>query len=339
VGAAPDADLWDFCGVPEGVVLLHNWLVWIVRLPGVMMWGGAPVVDSASALAAPGPMVLLEQALADLDAAILFSADAQAPSHTVVTVHGMEDPRASGALGRYLVGALAGAVDIDASLCEALLAHGTDRRAELASTVEGIIGKTNVFDTPDAQLFRDTRRNAWIGEGIGHALLMLAARHETSFIQGRLRTLSAVHPTPTRQGLDSVSTYVSQGVLAVGIGESKATCSYGSEQLTEAAKLFAQVDEGVYGPDLRAELAAFRRFLPDELAIQVSDSLWSQNRCYLPMLVHQDEFNVMARRPTLAGLAPPIERRRLIVLRLTAFHAFFDAVADAMRAAVPEVVC
>lgn len=85
------------------------------------------MVDSASALAAQGPMVLLEQALGDLDAAISFPAEAQAPGHTVVLVHGVEDHRVPGALGRYLVGALAGAVDIDASLSEDLLARGADR--------------------------------------------------------------------------------------------------------------------------------------------------------------------------------------------------------------------
>jgi hypothetical protein len=56
------------------------------------------------------------------------------------------------------------------------------------------------------------------------------------------------------------------------------------------------------------------------------------------MIVHQDEFDSMTRRPTLARLAPPIERRRVIIARLEEFHPFFDAVADAMRAAVPEVV-
>jgi hypothetical protein len=126
--------------------------------------------EVTTTLPAQGPMALLGQALADLDAAISFSADAQAPSHTVVTVHGLEDPRVPAALGRYLVGALAGAVDIDASLCGDLLAHGADRSAELASTVEGIIGKTNIFETPEAEVFRDTRRNGWIGEGVGHAL-------------------------------------------------------------------------------------------------------------------------------------------------------------------------
>ena len=296
------------------------------------------MVDSVSALSAQGPIALLEQALADLDAAISFSDDEQALSHTVVLVRGVEDPRVPRALGRYLVGALGGAVDIDASLSEDLLARGADRRLELASSVESIIGNTNVFDTVAAQTFRDTRRNAWIGEGVGHALLMLAARRDTSFIEGRLQTLTEVHQSPTRQGLDSVSTYVSGGALVVAIGESKATRSHASDQLTEAAELFEQVDEGVYGPDLRARLAAFRRVLPSDLAAQVSDALWSQSRCYLPMLVHQDEFHVMARRPKLAGLAPPIDKRRVIVARLTEFHKFFDDVADAMRAAVAEVV-
>jgi hypothetical protein len=169
------------------------------------------VVESASphVLAAEAPMVLLESALADLDAVISFSADVTAPSHTAVIVDGLDDPCVPGALGRYLVGALAGAVDIDASLCEDLLAHGADRRAEITSSVIGIIAETNVFSTAEAEVFRDTRRNAWIGEGVGHALLMLAARHETSFVRGRVCTLSEVHQSPTRQGLDSVSTYVS----------------------------------------------------------------------------------------------------------------------------------
>jgi hypothetical protein len=283
-------------------------------------------------------MAILEGALADLDVKISLSVGAPASSHTVIIVDGLDDPSVPTAMGRYLVGALAGAVDIDARLCEDLLARGADRRAEISSTVIGIIGETNIFGTPEAELFRDTRRNAWIGEGVGHALLMLAARHESLLVEGQVYTLTEVHQSPTRQGLDSVSTYVNSGVLAVAIGESKATCSNGSAQLGDAAGMFAQVDKGVYGPDLRARLAAFRHFLPSELATQISDSLWSDNGCYLPMIVHQDEFDPTTRRPTLDRLAPPIERRRVVIARLREFYAFFDAIADAMRAAIPDVV-
>lgn len=283
------------------------------------------------------PLALLEAALADLDAAVSFST-AIAPSHTVVVVDGLDDLRVPIALGRYLVGALAGAVDVDARLCADLLAQGADRRAEITATVLSIIGSTNVFDTSAAEMFRDTRRNAWIGEGVGHALLMLAAKEDSSIVNGRVCTVSEVHQSPTRQGLDSVSAYVKGGALGVAIGESKATCSGGSTQLGEAARMFTYVDDGVYGPDLRARLAAFRGFLPPELAAQVSDSLWTDNGCYLPMIVHQDAFDAMTNRPSLSRLAPPIERRRVVIMQLNDFQAFFDGVADAMRAAVPEVV-
>lgn len=284
------------------------------------------------------PIALLKSALADLDNAVVFEPGLVGTSHTVVTVDGLENPEVPVALGRYLVGALAGAVDLDARLSSLLLARGADRRAETARTVVDIIGKSNIFISDSEKHFRDTRRKAWIGEGVGHALLMLSALRKTSCVDGQVLTLSEVHPSPTRQGLDSVSTYVRDDVLAVAIGESKTTCSDGSRQLGEAAGLFSQVDQGVYGPDLRASLASFRRALPDALAIQVSESIWSENGCYLPMIVHQDEFDAHGHRPALARLFPPLDRRRVIVVQLSAFHDFFDAVADAMRAAVEEVV-
>lgn len=295
-----------------------------------------PAIDPASQI--DTPMILLEQAILDLDHALDFAAGALASSHTVVVVTGFEKPEVPVALGRYLVGALAGAVDIDAQLCEDLLARGADRAAELSRTVIDLIGRSNRFRTISQKSFRDSRRNAWIGEGVGHAMLAVTARRETSSVDGLVCTLSGVHPSPTRQGLDSVSTYVRSGVLAVGIGESKTTHSDASRHLGEAAGLFAQVDEGVYGPDLRYELAAFRRALPPDLASQVSDALWSTNGCYMPMIVHQEEFDHMGHRPTLARLVPPVERRRVIIVRFEEFHRFFDGVADAMRAAVEEIV-
>src|SRR6266536_2006376 len=63
------------------------------------------------------PVTLLENALVELDATISFCPGQPAPSHTVVIVEGMDNPSVPTAMGRYLVGALAGAVDIDARLC------------------------------------------------------------------------------------------------------------------------------------------------------------------------------------------------------------------------------
>lgn len=284
------------------------------------------------------PMDLLSEALDELASRVRFSPGVAASSHMVVTVTGLEEPGVPVALGRYLVGALAGAVGLDARLAEQLLARGVDRQAELRRTVVALVGETNTFDTEEAKQFRDTRRNAWIGEGVGHALLTVSAMKETACLDGQVHALTAVHPTTTRQGLDSVSAYVQAGVLGVAIGESKSTCSRAGENLGDAIGLFVQIERGEYQQDLRRELSAFRHVLSAELASQLRDSLWSDNASYLLMIVHQDAYDFMRHRPTLAKLSQPTPRRRVIVVRLARFYAFFDAVAGAMRAGVSQVV-
>lgn len=284
------------------------------------------------------PIDLLSEALDMLAAVVRFSPGFATTSHTVVTVTGLEAPAVPVALGRYLIGALAGAVGLDARLSEQLLARGVNRQEELRRSVAALIGATNAFPTDRDRQFRDTRRNAWIGEGVGHALLTLSAMKETSCLDGQVCGLTAVHPTATRQGLDSVSAYVQAGVLGIAIGESKATCSHAHKNLGDAIGLFLQIEQGEYQQDLRRELSAFRHVLPPELAGQLRDSLWTDNASYLPMIVHQDPYDFINHRPNLAKLAQPLRRRRVIVVRLDRFHAFFNAVADAMRAAVPEVV-
>jgi hypothetical protein len=281
---------------------------------------------------------LLGKALDQLEKSVVFHDASLVASHTVVKVSGLDSVGVPVALGRYLVGALAGAVGLDARLFEDLLAQGADRREEVRRTVSSLIGDNNVFASPVEILMRDTRRNAWIGEGVGHALLTLSARKVTSCVDGQVCTLTEIHQTPNRQGLDSVSTYVQNNVLGVGIGESKATRSEASDNLTDAAGLFVEVEQGIHGPDLRARLAAFRYMLDDSLKAQVKDSLWTDNASYLPIVVFQDDFDAAARRPKLAKLKQPAARRRVIVVQLPDFYGFFDKVADAMRAAVDEVI-
>lgn len=281
---------------------------------------------------------LLTAALDEIERCVVFHPGNTASSHTVVLVSGLDAVDVPVAMGRYLVGTLAGAVGIDAQLSEDLLARGVDRREEIRRTVTSLIGNDNVFVTKAQRQVRDTRRNAWIGEGVGHALLMVSARRETSCVDGRMCTLSEMHQTVTRQGLDSVGTYVQNGVLGVSIGESKSTESNAGTNLGEALNLFAEVEEGIHGPDLRARLSAFRYVLEPGLKEQVKDSLWSDNASYLPIIVYQDDYDFTTARPKFDRMRTPLERRRVIVVQLPNFHAFFDAVADAMRAAVDEVV-
>ncbi|BEL01836.1 hypothetical protein Q0Z83_000270 [Actinoplanes sichuanensis] len=281
---------------------------------------------------------LLTAAVDDLEKCVVFNPGVAAASHTVVTITGVDSAAVPAALGRYLVGALSGAIQLDAQLSQDMLAEGVDRREEISRTVESLIGSHNLFATKTQRLFRDTRRNAWIGEGVAHALLALSARRETSCVDGQVCALSEIHETPNRQGLDSVSTYVQGGILGVAIGESKSTASNVNANLGSAADLFIDVEKGVHGPDLRSRLMAFRPILAPGLKEQVKDSLWSENASYLPIIVYQDAGDFTATRAKFNQLKTPLQRRRLIVVELTDFHRFFDAVADAMRHAVPEVV-
>jgi hypothetical protein len=171
-----------------------------------------------------------------------------------------------------------------------------------------------------------------------HALLVVRARTETCCLEGPVRALTPPHELPTQQGFDAVAIYADGVLPVVAIGESKASRDGGRTQLGEAAKIFAQVDDGGYGPHLRSALLSLRRVLPPELKSQVSDALWREHRCYLPVILHEAPFDPVANRKALGRLVPPVERRRLLALQLKDFHGFFDAIADAMRAAVPEVV-
>jgi hypothetical protein len=284
------------------------------------------------------PLEVIEGALVQLEGAITLRELDGAESHTAIAAEGMDDPAVPIALGRYLVGALAGAVDLDARLSEALLARGVDAQTELAATVRALVRDTNDCRGASDELFRDTRRNAWIAEGLAHALLVVRARADTASLAGPVHALTQPHQIPTQQGLDTVAIYVDDQGPVVAIGESKASRGDGTGQVTDAARIFAAIDNGDYGPHLRAALLSLRRVLPDHLVPQVSDALWREHRCYLPIIVFGTEFDPLAERQVLARLEPPPTRRRLIALRLANFHDFFDAVADSMRAAVVEVV-
>lgn len=281
---------------------------------------------------------VIDDALVDLEGAITLQELGEPASHIAIVAQGMDDPVVPTALGRYLVGALAGAVDLDARLSEALLARGVDAQAELAATVRALVRETNACLDASDERFRDTRRNAWIAEGLAHALLVVRARADTASLAGPVHALTQPHQIPTQQGLDTVAIYVDDRGPVVAIGESKASRADGSGQVTDAASIFAAIDNGDYGPHLRAALLSLRRVLPDNLASQVSNALWREHRCYLPVVVFETPFDPQASRQVLARLEPPAARRRLIALRLNNFHDFFDAVADSMRAAIVEVV-
>ncbi|MFF3087361.1 hypothetical protein ACFVRB_20265 [Streptomyces nojiriensis] len=283
------------------------------------------------------PLELVRTALDEIAASVSFSQSPGPSSHTAIRVSGIESPKVTRSLGRVLVGLLVGAVECNVALASALLADGIDDRAQLACDVAELIGTTNSFVTQEEVLFRDTKRNAWLAEGLLHVLLVLQNRESAELLGGRVHALRQIHPIPTQQGFDAVALYVNGDGLSLAIGESKASRQDGSGQLTQASKIFKSLDSGDHGRHLRQELTALKGYLPADLALQVSKAVLNR-RCYVPSIVHEKPFDEQKERVTLRDLVPPLDRKRLLAVRLVNFHGFFDSVADAMRNSVAEIV-
>lgn len=287
---------------------------------------------------ADSPLDLLEAALTVLGDVVQLEEVAGPSSHTSIVVTGLDDPRVSAAIGRYLVGVIGGAVQHDALLSAALLPAGHIGRDDVRAAVESAVGATNAFPTAADIQFRDRVRNAWIGEGIAHALLVVRSRVETCCLVGPVRAISTLHDLPSIPGLDAVAVYDVDGDPFVAMSESKATKEHGLNELRKAADKFAKIDKAEYGAALRAELGTLRLVLPAALKFKVTDALWREAACYLPVIVHGDAFDHLTDRPWMESLGPPADRRRVLVIPLPQFLGFFDEVSDAMRSSVDEVI-
>ncbi len=287
---------------------------------------------------AASPLELLEVALDVLGETAQLQVVQGPTSHTAILVTQLDDAGVTTAIGRYLVGVIGGAVQHDARLSEALLPTGDVGREDVRAAVEAAVGATNTFQTVAEIRFRDRVRNAWIGEGVAHALIVVRSRVETCCLVGQVCAVSKPHDLPSMPGLDAVAIYSVNGDPFVAIGESKATRERGLDELRKAAGMFTKIDAATYGSALRAELGTLRQVLPVDLKDKVTDALWREAACYVPVIVHGEAFDHLADREWLASLSPPADRRRVLVIALPDFHGFFDAVADAMRTAVEEVV-
>jgi hypothetical protein len=78
--------------------------------------------------------------------------------------------------------------------------------------------------------------------------------------------------------------------------------------------------------------------LADEALDEIGEALWEGRRTYLPLVAYEESFDVTGRRPGLARLAAPREHRRVLLVQLSNFHAFFDDVADAARGSVGALI-
>lgn len=284
------------------------------------------------------PIEILEVALDDLDAHLELTELAGPTTHVALAALKVEDDSVPRALGRYLVGVVAGAVDNDAKLSEELLATAPDEQSEVRDHVLRMIGPDNVFDTDALRHFRDHARNPWIAEIIAHALLVLRRRRDTLCLLGDIYALKLPHLDPRRQGLDLIAIFEEGGAPALAIGEAKASRANGAALLNDAVEFFGAVDAGKRGVEIRQEVHALKHVLPEELRAQIADSVWRDRRCYLPVIVHATAINPELDHAGLNGLQPVRASKRLLALRIEAFYDFFDAVADAARDSFAELL-
>src|SRR3954447_12077066 len=73
---------------------------------------------------------------------------------------------------------------------------GVSGHEEIVASVRRVVGESNVFETDAEKAFRDRTRNAWIGEGLAHALLVVRSRAETASLTGRVAAISKPHYWP-----------------------------------------------------------------------------------------------------------------------------------------------
>lgn len=284
------------------------------------------------------PKQVIDEALAEIAARVSLIEQGSPSSHTAIVATGLDDHVVAESLARYAVGFLAGWVQRDATISERLGVRGVEKREEVRRLINRVIVAPEDLDQNGLTHWRQTSRDPWIAEVLTHALFVIRRTTVSDSLRGDVVAVLRPHPVPKRQGLDSVAIYDENGAAVVAVGETKASCERGGDELTHACDMFDSVDEGLFGPDLRDAIDLLADVLPSHLAGQVSDNLWRDQRCYVPSIIHEKAFDHSAQRDRLDRLIPPVERKRVLVLRLSTFVHFFDQVAAAMRAAIDEIV-
>ncbi len=284
------------------------------------------------------PIAVLDAALAELDAHLDLAVVDGPATHVALVALDVDDDAVPLALGRYLVGVVAGAVDIDARLSVELLAQTPDEQAEVRAHVLRLIGENNEWETDEARHFRDRVRNPWIAEVLAHVFLMLRRRRETLCLLGEVHALKLPHLDPRRQGLDLIGIYEEDGDPALAVGEAKASRDNGPALLNDAAAFFDEIDKGKRGVEIRQEVHALKHVLPDGIRRKIGDSLWRERCCYLPVIVHLNGIDPASDHVRLGGLVPAPPGKRLLAIRIADFHGFFDDVANAARDSFAELL-
>ena len=128
-----------------------------------------------------------------------------------------------GFLGRW--------VERDATIGERLAVHGYEKRDEIRKIVELIVVAPPNLTADQLANSRITSRDPWLAEVLTHAIFVIRRAVPSASLVGEVVAVLRPHPSPKRQGLDSVAIYQDADLAVVAVGETKASCNHGSDEL------------------------------------------------------------------------------------------------------------
>ncbi|OJT16829.1 hypothetical protein BO221_47870 [Archangium sp. Cb G35] len=251
-------------------------------------------------------------------------------SHRVTVITGLEAPAVIEALGHYLFEAgIAHSVRTNLAIARDLFEVNVAFANAFHEEAVRLLGADNNID----EKRRTTLRDPWIAEGIGHLLLLLSRKSPPLAPPGQLQVLTQIHADVHSHGLDLVGIHVEGEGLGLTIGEVKASDLNISAHVTETARLFDEVENGLREGDVRSQVQMLRDSLTPEHQKLITPAFWRVRRVFFPILgyAQASKFEPTNDRPTFAALACGADRIRLFSMPLVNHKEFFDQVADRIR--------
>lgn len=271
------------------------------------------------------------ESLASLRECLTFETTTLA-SHKVIAVGGCDEAPAVEEVGRFLVGAIAQAIRTDLVLQPVLLSPGLDGQDELRRDIAKICGEEGAEITP---YFRTHTRDPWIGEALGMLVLVLSGEVPHPCVPAPVVASHLPHVEAREHGLDLFA--FAHPEFAVVIGEAKTSKSGIGSLLSDAEETLADIDGGNRDHDVRRAVNALLLSLDEGVRGEVVGAVWNKSRCYLPVACFQTGLSLENERPRLKALTDAAADCRLIAIRHADHDSFFEQVANAMWAAVPDI--
>jgi hypothetical protein len=256
-------------------------------------------------------------------------------SHDVAVISGIEDPGLIEPLATYLLNCAAQTIQPNLKILNALLGESHDAALQLKSEVFRLVGPDNSVDRD----FREDHRDPWIAESIAHLLVSISQRVTGIPPKGPLQALTPVHDDVKDHGTDVLGIYIAAPTSSLGlvIFESKASELNATAHAAKAAAFFGEVESGLRDAHIRRMVLMLSGSLTPEIRSLITPSFWSDKRSFAAaMLLSQTcSFDCHAERPSFSTLQV---RATLVAIPLRLYRAFFDSIADRMRALVDAVL-